>query len=69
MTKWTKEDKEWLGYRRRMSVQDRGKISLSKPPWAKGEQHGNEHVEERREGMELSSKEQASRKRRGSKRV
>ena len=33
MTKWTKEDKEWLGYKRKMSVQDKDKISLSQPPW------------------------------------
>ena len=33
MTKWTKEDKEWLGYRRKMSVQNKDKISLSQPPW------------------------------------
>ncbi len=32
---WTKKDKEWLGYKRKMSVQDRSKISLSKPPWEK----------------------------------
>jgi len=35
MTKWTKEDKEWLGYKRKMSVQDKGTISLSTPPWEK----------------------------------
>jgi len=35
MTKWTKEDKEWLGYKRKMSVQDKGAISLSTPPWEK----------------------------------
>ena len=35
MTKWTKEDKEWLGYKRRMSVQDKSSISLSTPPWEK----------------------------------
>ena len=28
MTKWTKEDKEWLGYRRKMSVQNKDKITL-----------------------------------------
>ena len=32
---WTKKDKEWLGYKRKMSVQDKSKISLSKPPWEK----------------------------------
>ena len=32
---WTKKDKEWLGYKRKMSVQDKSKITLSKPPWEK----------------------------------
>ena len=32
---WTKKDKEWQGYKRRMSVQDKSTISLSKPPWEK----------------------------------
>lgn len=32
---WTKKDKEWQGYKRKMSVQDRNTISLSKPPWEK----------------------------------
>ena len=32
---WTKKDKEWLGYKRKMSVQDKSSISLSKPPWEK----------------------------------
>jgi len=32
---WTKKDKEWLGYKRKMSVQDKSTISLSKPPWEK----------------------------------
>ncbi len=35
MTKWTKEDKEWLGYKRKMSVQNKDAISLSTPPWEK----------------------------------
>ena len=35
MTKWTKEDKEWLGYKRKMSIQDKSAISLSTPPWEK----------------------------------
>ena len=32
---WTKKDKEWLGYKRKMSVQDKQSISLSTPPWEK----------------------------------
>ena len=32
---WTKRDKEWQGYKRKMSVQDKSSISLSKPPWEK----------------------------------
>ena len=32
---WTKKEKEWLGYKRKMSVQDKSKISLSKPPGEK----------------------------------
>ena len=32
---WTKKDKEWQGYKRKMSVQDKSSISLSKPPWEK----------------------------------
>ena len=32
---WTKKDKEWQGYKRKMSVQDKSTISLSKPPWEK----------------------------------
>ena len=32
---WTKKDREWQGYKRKMSVQDKSSISLSKPPWEK----------------------------------
>ena len=32
---WTKKDKEWLGYKRKMSVQNKQSISLSTPPWEK----------------------------------
>lgn len=32
---WTKKDKEWLGYKRKMSVQNKSTISLSTPPWEK----------------------------------
>lgn len=32
---WTKKDREWQGYKRKMSVQDKSTISLSKPPWEK----------------------------------
>ena len=32
---WTKKDKEWQGYKRKMSVQNKSSISLSKPPWEK----------------------------------
>jgi len=32
---WTKKDKEWQGYKRKMSVQDKSSITLSKPPWEK----------------------------------
>ena len=65
--KWTKAEKEWLGYKRKLANNNM-EVSLSKAPWANGEQH-DEHDEKGREGMELSSEEQTSRKRRGSKRV
>ena len=32
---WTKKDREWQGYKRKMSVQDKSSVSLSKPPWEK----------------------------------
>ena len=67
MKRFTTVEKEWLGYKRKLAYNNM-KVSLSKAPWANGEQH-EEHDEKRREGMELSSEEQASRKRRGSKRV
>lgn len=66
--KWTKAEKEWLGYKRKLANNSM-EVSLSKAPWANGEEHGDEYVKERREGMEVSSGEQTSRKRRGSKRV
>jgi len=67
--KWTEVQKELLGYKRRLATLSKDSVSLSSPPWEQGEQHGDEYVEERREGMEVSSEEQTSRKRRGSKRV
>ena len=68
MKRFTTAEKEWLGYKRKLANNNM-KVSLSKAPWAEGEEHGDEYVEERREGMEVSSEEQTSRKRRGSKRV
>ena len=68
MKRFTTVEKEWLGYKRKLAYNNM-KVSLSKAPWAEGEEHGDEYVEERREGMEVSSEEQTSRKRRGSKRV
>ena len=67
MKRFTTVEKEWLGYKRKLAYNNM-KVSLSKAPWANGEQH-EEHDEKGREGMELPSEEQTSRKRRGSKRV
>jgi len=67
MKRFTTAEKEWLGYKRKLANNSM-KVSLSKAPWAEGEQH-DKHDEKRREGMGLSSEEQTSRKRRGSKRV
>jgi len=44
MTKWTKEDKEWLGYKRKMSVQNKDKISLSQPPWENREANAGNNL-------------------------
>jgi hypothetical protein len=44
MTKWTKEDKEWLGYRRKMSVQNKNEISLSQPPWENREANAGNNL-------------------------
>ena len=33
MKRWTKEEKEWLGYKRKLSNQDKSTVSLSKAPW------------------------------------
>lgn len=44
MKKWTKEDKEWLGYRRKMSVQNKDKISLSQPPWENREANAGNNL-------------------------
>tara|TARA_R110002012_G_scaffold72536_1_gene185253 strand:+ start:331 stop:540 length:210 start_codon:yes stop_codon:yes gene_type:complete len=41
---WTKEDKEWLGYKRKMSVQDKDKISLSQPPWENREANAGNNL-------------------------
>ena len=35
MNNWTESQKEWLGYKRRMSVMNKGNITLAKPPWEK----------------------------------
>ena len=35
MSKWTEAQKEWLGYKRRMSVMNKRNITLTKPPWEK----------------------------------
>ena len=61
--------KEIYGYRRRSVMLGKDSVSLSPPPWQKGEQRGDQYVEEGREGMGVSSKQQAGRKRRGSSRV
>ena len=44
MTKWTKEDKEWLGNRRKMSVQNKDEISLSQPPWENREANAGNNL-------------------------
>jgi len=44
MTKWTKEDKEWLGYKRKMSVQNKDEISLSQPPWENREANAGNNL-------------------------
>ena len=31
--KWTKEQKEWLGYKRKLANLSKDSVSLSKPPW------------------------------------
>ena len=41
---WTKEDKEWLGYKRKMSVQNKDKISLSQPPWENREANAGNNL-------------------------
>ena len=35
MTYFTKEQKEWMGYKRKLAYQDKSTVSLSKPPWEK----------------------------------
>ena len=35
MNNWTESQKEWLGYKRRMSVMKKKDITLAKPPWEK----------------------------------
>jgi len=34
MSRWTKEQKEWLGHKRKMAY-DKDKVTLSVPPWEK----------------------------------
>jgi len=34
MKRWTKEQKEWLGHKRKMAY-DKDKVTLSVPPWEK----------------------------------
>lgn len=33
--KWTKEQKEWLGYKRKLANLSKDSVSLSRPPWDK----------------------------------
>ena len=33
--KWTEAQKEWMGYKRRMSTLDKENVTLAQPPWEK----------------------------------
>jgi hypothetical protein len=67
MKRFTTIEKELLGYKRKLA-NNTMKVSLSKAPWAEGEQH-DKHDEEGRKSMGVSDKKQKSRQRRGSSRV
>lgn len=44
MKRFTTIEKELLGYKRKMSVQDKGKISLSQPPWKNREANAGNNL-------------------------
>ena len=57
MGRWTKNQKEMQGYKRKLAYGQQ-KISLAKAPWEKGEQHGKR--EEVRESLEISDRKSSS---------
>ena len=43
MKRFTTVEKEWLGYKRKLAYNNM-KVSLSKAPWAEGEEHGEDVI-------------------------
>lgn len=39
MTYFTKEQKEWMAYKRKLAYQDKSTVSLSTPPWENKSTH------------------------------
>ena len=57
--KWTKAEKEWMGYKRKLANFKKESVSLSKPPWEKKKEVKEEKDEKQntakgRRGMPLN---------------
>ena len=58
--KWTKAEKEWMGYKRKLANFKKENVSLSKPPWEQNKKEVKEEKDEkqntakRKRGMPLN---------------
>ena len=49
--KWTKAEKEWMGYKRKLANFKKESVSLSKPPWEKEVEQIKEDKEKNQRGF------------------
>ena len=49
--KWTKEQKEWMGYKRKLANLSKDSVSLSKPPWDEKPEQIKEDKEKNQRGL------------------
>ena len=45
--KWTKAEKEWKGYKRKLANFKKENVSLSKPPWEQNKKEVKEEKDEK----------------------
>ena len=45
--KWTKAEKEWMGYKRKLANFKKENVSLSKPPWEQKKKEVEEEKDEK----------------------